>query len=204
MIPGGGHVSLYRHLVRLYPASFRQDFGDDLVVMFARQIADEPPARVWARTVRDLAVSVPLQRLEAHMKHPSSRVLTVVSGVVAATAALLAVTLGTGPAMPVFLLVALAAAGVGVWSWQAARPVRADGAATESWWKIFLAGPALAALTLLAMAAPWPEAIDLGDNAYWLIVISFMTSLALAATGLLMGIGAAVGRRRTGHAGASA
>jgi hypothetical protein len=62
---------------------------------------------------------------------------------------------------------------------------------------VFLAGPALATLTFGAIAVPWPDAIDLGDNAYWLIVITLMTSIALAATGLLLGLAAVVERRRT-------
>jgi hypothetical protein len=66
---------------------------------------------------------------------------------------------------------------------------------------VLLAGPVLAALTLAAMAIPWPDAIDLGDNAYWLIVGAFMTSVTLAATGLLLAMVAVVDRRR--HLGTS-
>ncbi len=203
MTASAAHVSLYRHMTRLYPPSFRHDFGADLVLLFAKQIEDERPARVWARTFRDLAVSVPTQRLEAHMKRPSSHLLTVVSAVVAGSAAVLALMLGTGPAMPVFLVVALLTGAIAVWSWQATRPVRADDSAGGSWWKILLAGPALAVLTFVAMAIPWPTAIDLGDNAYWLIVIAFATSLTLAATGLLLGIVAVVDHRRTRAVGTS-
>jgi hypothetical protein len=196
-----GHLALYRQMTRLYPPSFRHDYGADLVTLFANQIEDERPARVWARTLRDLAVSVPTQRLEAHMKRPSAYLLTTVSGVIAGTAALLALTVGSGAALPVFLVVALAAGLTSAWSWQAVQPVRADRTAGASWWKVLLAGPVLAALTLAAMAIPWPDAIDLGDNAYWLIVGAFMTSVTLAATGLLLAMVAVVDRRR--HLGTS-
>lgn len=191
-------------MTRLYPPSFRHDYGADLITLFARQIEDEPPVRVWLRTLRDLAVSVPLQRLEPHMKRPSTRLVTALSAVVAGTAALLALILGTGPAMPVFLVVALVAGATSLWSWQASQPVRADNVTSTSWWKVLVAGPALAALTFVAMAIPWPEAMDLGDNAYWLVVIAFMTSLSLAATGLLLGIAALIQRRRTRVMGTSA
>ncbi|MEA2686924.1 MAG: hypothetical protein QOE93_2119 [Actinomycetota bacterium] len=195
----GGHLALYRRLVRLYPPSFRDNYGADLILLFARQIEDEAPARVWARTVRDLAVSVPAQRLEAHMNRPSTRIVTTASGTVAGASALVALTVGTGPAMPVFLAVALVAAAIALWSWQSARPIPGAVPQGRSWWKVLLAGPALAVITFTAMATPWPDAIDLGDNAYWLVVISLMTSVTLAATGLLLGMVAVIDRRRTRH-----
>jgi hypothetical protein len=191
------HLALYRHLTRLYPRSFRHNYGEDLLILFATQIKAESPVRVWGRTFRDLAISVPTLRLEAHMNRPSTRLVSAVSGVVAGTAALLALTIGTGPAMPVFLVVALLSSATAFWAWQAGQPVRADDAMGKSWWKVLLAGPALAALTFAAMTIPWPDAIDLGDNAYWLVVIAFMTSLALVATGLLLGLVTVLGRRRT-------
>ena len=45
------------------------------------------------------------------------------------------------------------------------------------------------------MAIPWPDAMDLGDNAYWLVVFSVMAGLALGAIGLLLGIGALIHRK---------
>lgn len=203
MTAGDAHLALYRRLIRLYPPSFRHDYGDDLMILFANQIEDEGRTRVWARTFRDLVVSVPTLRLEAHMRGPSSQLVTAVSAVVAGVATLLALTIGSGPAMPVFLVVALLSGSMAAWTWQAGRPVRADNAVGKSWWKVLLAGPALAAITFVAMAIPWPDAIDLGDNAYWLIVISFMTSLTLSATGLLLGIAAVIERRRSREMGAS-
>jgi hypothetical protein len=203
MTARNAHLAVYQRMTRLYPSSFRHNYDADLVALFAKQIEDELPARVWARTLRDLVISVPTQRLETHMNRPSSHLLTALSGVGAATAALLAFTLGTGPAMPVFLVVAFIGGAIAVWSWQAGQPVRADKVAGKSWWKVLLAGPALAALTFVAMAIPWPEGMDLGDNAYWLIVIAFMTSLTLAATGLVLGIVAVVEGRRTRQLGTS-
>lgn len=190
------HLALYRRLVRLYPPAFRDDYGADLVLLFARQMDDEPPARVWARTVRDLAITVPARRLEAHMRGPAAHIITAVSGVVAGSAALLALAVGSGPAMPMFLVVAVVAAAIALWSRQAARPVRADVVEEVSWWKVLVAGPALAAMTFAAMAIPWPDVVDLGDNAYWLVLIAFMTSVTLAATGLCLGMVAAIERRR--------
>lgn len=200
MSAGRGHVAVYRRITRLYPASFRDDYRADLVSLFAHQMEDEPALRVWLRTLRDLAISVPAQRLEPHMKRSPSAVITLLAGIAATTAATLALTIGTGPAMPIFLAVALFSVAVAVWSWQVNQPVRADDAAARSWWKVLLAGPALAALTFAAMAVPWPKAVDLGDNAYWLIVVSFMTSITLAGVGLILGVVAVTTRQRSRRA----
>ncbi len=196
------HVAAYGRLTALYPRSFRDDYRADLVALFSQQLRDERPGRVWLRAVRDLAVTVPVQHLEAHMTRPSPHIVTLGFGVVAGNMALLALIAGTAPVMPVFAGLALVAGVVAYWSWQSSRtldPVEGG----RLWWKLVLAGATLAALTLVAMAIPWPEAVDLGDNAYWAVVFSFMASLTLAATGLLLGLGAWLQRRRTRHAGAS-
>jgi hypothetical protein len=197
------HVAVYRSLTRLYPSSFRRSYDADLIALFADQLDDESSLRVWLRTLRDLAVSVPTQRLETHMNRPSARIVTAASGLVAGTASLLALTIGSGPALPVFLIIAVIAGSIAYWSWRNDQPLRADGAAAKSWWKVLLAGPALATVTIGAISIPWPQAMDLGDNAYWLVVIAFMTSLALAALGLLLGTSALIGRHHTRHPGAS-
>jgi hypothetical protein len=81
------HVALYRHLIALYPHSFRDSYAADLVDLFAEQLRDLPPLRVWLRTVRDLAVTVPTQHLAAHMNRPSPRIVMILSALVAGTAA---------------------------------------------------------------------------------------------------------------------
>ena len=196
------HVAVYGRLTALYPRSFRDDYRADLVALFAQQLRDEPPGRVWFRALRDLAVTVPTQHLEAHMIRPSPHIVTLAFGVVAGNMALLAVIAGTAPVMPIFAALALVAGAMAYWSWQSSRvlgPV--DGG--RLWWKLIMAGATLAALTFVAMAIPWREAVDLGDNAYWLVLFAFLASLTLAATGLLLGLGTWIQRRRTRHAGAS-
>ena len=198
------HLAVYRRLSLLYPRSFRDDYDADLVAVFAQQLRDEPPGRVWLRTLRDLAVSVPTQHLEARMSSPSPHVVTATCAVVAATAGALTVTIGTGPAMPAFALVTLVFAAIAYWSWEASRPARGVGpSAGQLWWKFLVAGCSLAGLTLLATVIPWPESVDLGDNAYWALIISLGASLVLGASGLLLGIGALIQRRRPGRSGAS-
>ena len=190
------HVAVYTRLTAVYPSAFRDAYRADLVAVFAEQLRDEAPIRVWARTLRDLTVTVPAQHLETRMNRPAPNVLTAGAAVVAVTAAVLAVTLGSPLAMLLFLGVALVAGVVALWSWNANQPVRPVNAAMHAWWKFLVAGILLAGVTFSAMAIPWPDEIDLGGDAYWLALIGIMTSLTLGGVGLLLGIGAPIGRGR--------
>jgi hypothetical protein len=155
---------------------------------------------VWARTLRDLTVTVPAQHLETRMNRPAPNVLTAGAAVVAVAAAVLAITLGSPLAMLLLLGVAVVAGLVALWSWNANQPARPVNAAMHAWWKFLVAGLLLAGVTFSAMAIPWPDEVDLGDGAYWLALIGIMTSLVLGGVGVLLGIGALIGRghRRTG------
>ncbi len=193
-------LTIYRALTGLYPRSFRDDYQEDLVVLFSHQITDESPIGVWARTIRDLAVTVPAQHLEAAMHRPPTPVLVGICSVVAAIALALALVLGTGrpPVSIVFLIVAVVSGAVGVSAWRAQRPIRDVGPFDAVWWKFLLAGGSVVAATFAGMAIPWPDAMDLGDNAYWLVVISMMTGFMLGAFGVLLGIAAVVRHHRHG------
>lgn len=190
------HIAAYRRLTALYPRRFRDEFRTDLITLFSHQLEDEGPGRVWLRTVRDIAVTVPTQHLEVHVLRPSNNIVTAVSGVVAVAAAFLAIAMGTA-ASPVLLLVALAFGATAIWSWKANQPLRVGNTVDSAWWKFLIGGVALVIVTFSAMAIPWPAAMDLGDNAYWLVVFSMMTSLALGAIGVLLGIGTLIHRRST-------
>jgi hypothetical protein len=190
------HIAAYRRLTALYPRRFRDEYRTDLVALFSHQLEDDGPGRVWLRTARDIAVTIPVQHLEAQVHRPSHNIVTAASSVVAIAAALLAITLGTATSL-VLLLVALGSGAIATWSWKANRPLRVAGDVDSAWWKFLIGGVALVILTFSGMAVPWPDAIDLGDNAYWLIVISVMTGLALGTIGLLLGIGAVIHRKHT-------
>ena len=190
------HVAAYRRLTALYPRRFRDEFRTDLITLFSHQLEDEGPGRVWLRTVRDIAVTVPTQHLEVHVRRPSNNIVTAAAGVVAVAATFLAFALGTGTS-PALLLVVLASGATAMWSWKDNQPLRVGNTVDSAWWKFLIGGAGLVIVTFSAMAIPWPDAIDLGDNAYWLIVFSMMTSLALGTIGLLLGIGALIHRRST-------
>src|ERR1035438_10296168 len=58
-------LKLYRFLLKLYPARFREEYGTPLEQQFSDEYreAEGRLARfaVWMRTLRDLAISIPLE-----------------------------------------------------------------------------------------------------------------------------------------------
>jgi hypothetical protein len=76
---------LYRSVIRLYPKSFRRDYGDDLLQHFADLVIDRGLRAAWARTGVDLIVTVPRYRLESIMNEQHS--VTAVNVGIAALAA---------------------------------------------------------------------------------------------------------------------
>jgi hypothetical protein len=192
----GTHIAVYRRLTALYPRRFRDEYRTDLVALFSHQLEDDGPGRVWLRTARDIAVTIPVQHLEAHVHRPSHNIVTAISSVVAIAAALLAIILGTAMSLVLFL-VALGSGAIAISSWKANRPLRVAHNVDSAWWKFLAGGVALVIVTFSAMAVPWPDAMDLGENAYWLVVFSVMTGLALGAIGLALGLGALIHRKYT-------
>ena len=71
-------VGIYRGLLRVYPRRFRDEYRDDMALLFANQLRDEPAGRVWARVVIDLAITIPARHLEAHMNRPPNPTMPLV------------------------------------------------------------------------------------------------------------------------------
>jgi hypothetical protein len=90
----GGHERLYRGLMRLYPADYRDSFGEQMVQLFGDQLRDNGTARAWLRAPVDLITSAASEHLRrnrtvahslTHAPTPASRILGllgVVGGVV--------------------------------------------------------------------------------------------------------------------------
>lgn len=138
------------------------------------------------------------------MHSSAGRALTVASAIVALTAALLGILVGSPIPITPLLLVVAAATTLAVWSWRANRPLTVGNAAARAWWKFLVASGLLAGITFSAMAIPWPNAIDLGDNAYWLALGGLLTSVTLAMVGVALGVASLVHRGRNAGFGAPA
>jgi len=54
-------------LLHLYPRGFREEYGADRALLVAASLRDERAGSVVARTLVDLAITVPTRHLEAHV-----------------------------------------------------------------------------------------------------------------------------------------
>lgn len=111
MVPGrpvDRHQALYRALVTLYPRSFRMDYGEPMVQLFADRVRDVG-AKAWLRAVPDLVRTVPVERIEAVMSRlgPGAGVLALAFAVLGATAVSIGIGAGAAPIVVVAIVAVL-------------------------------------------------------------------------------------------------
>ncbi|MGH7719053.1 MAG: ABC transporter permease [Gemmatimonadaceae bacterium] len=78
--PRGASERWFRLLLTLYPRDFRQLFGDEMIAFFRDRLRHERATRgtrgvigLWARTLRDLVIHAPLERLDAAQRSTRRR-----------------------------------------------------------------------------------------------------------------------------------
>jgi DsbC/DsbD-like thiol-disulfide interchange protein len=52
-------MRLYRLLLRLYPASFRAEYGEEMCAVFAARRRNEPAPITWLRAIAEVASNAP-------------------------------------------------------------------------------------------------------------------------------------------------
>ena len=156
------HVWFYRRLITLYPQPFRDEYADDMVMLFEDMLRDGSSAAVWQRTLRDVSKSVLVQRLEKLMSEPRARlagVMTFVCLGIAVTGLLVA---GTGPLtflVPVGISFIAACMALAYWSVNRSYIEPAD--RMHQYWLRFLGSgaalliAAVIATNVLHIDGPW-------------------------------------------------
>ena len=187
-------VALYRRITVVYPRSFRTEYRDDLVGVFAAQLDEESATRVWGRTVRDLVTTVPSQHLEAHMHRRSTNAPALICGAVALTALLLAAMFGTSPVSILLLGVVLVASVVAALTRRAGRPV-SEGHAARRWWQFLAVGGGLLLIMIAVENSPLRTGENAADGRWYVSFFAFVFSVVLIVTGLILSISRAFDRR---------
>lgn len=173
-------VRVYGVLTRLYPARFRDDYGNDMVSLFRDQCRDEPTSRVLSRAVVDLAITIPTQHLEATMRRTTGPLVPIIYLAIALAGVLLTIVGGSNATTAIIgLAIALGAGTIGVISWRRATPVR-ETTLTGHWWKFLLAGACLIGLVILGA--------EVGIEAWELMIAGGLASIVLAGIGLVLGL----------------
>jgi hypothetical protein len=186
-------MNAYDVLLRLYPREFREEYGEDMAQLHRNQLRDESATRVWARTVLDVALTVPSTRLEAHMSRGAPASVIYIAATVACV--VVAALVGTSVGLSVVALAGvLVFGGLAAISWRRSRALGVSEHATH-WWKYLLAGGAGlgAAVTAATVSG---EAGTEGSWAVFMVVL--LTSVGLMATGLVLGVNRVVHHRRHG------
>jgi hypothetical protein len=178
-------VGVYRQMLRLYPRRFRDEYGADMALLFAEQLRDERAARVWVRSVVDLAITVPTRHLEEHMNRPPSPLVPLLFAIVSVAGACVALVGGTGPAtLAVGLAVAVGGAALSAVSWRRTRPLTADALSAAHWWK-FIAGGVLVLGAVIAVTTATGEV----DDSVWLpLMLTVVAALVSVVVGLVMAL----------------
>jgi hypothetical protein len=189
------HVRMYRRLVAVYPKAFRQEYGEDMVLLFCDLLHDEPTHRVWSRTLRDATKSIVIQRLETVMSK-NSMLRPLAFAAAAATALIAFSALGIQNIYVFVLTVAGAALAVvaALIYWQANRAYVEPSAQLHRYWlRVFGSGAALIALVNVG------SGIDI--EAPWLLLFgSVILGAMLVALGLILGVWHGADRLRAARA----
>lgn len=182
---GSRAVRIYRGLLRVYPRPFRDEYRDDMALVFANQLQDEPASRVWARGVVDLAITIPARHLEAHMNRPPNPAVPLVFAALSVTGIVFAILGGSNLGMTATgLAVAVAAGVLAVASWRTTRAVTAAGSASAHWWQVLLGGVGVLTTTIIVLniTGEVPEG-------WWVpMMLTLLGGLITTATGLILGI----------------
>jgi len=184
-------VNAYGVLLRLYPRDFREEYGEDMAQLLRSQLRDERAVRVWARTLLDVALTVPSMRLETHMTRGTSA--PVVYGAATAACLVLAVVAGTSIGVSVVGLAGVLIFGaLAVISWRRARSLGNSPRAAAHWWKYLLVG--CVGLTAAVVAATLSG--EQSEGGWALFFGGLLFSVGLIAIGMVLGITRAVTRGR--------
>jgi hypothetical protein len=180
----------YRALLVLYPRAFREEYGEDMAQLLAQQLRDEGTTRVWARTLLDLALTVPSLHLEVRMSRTSTAPMVYGAG---ALACLLVLVLGgtsRGTALS-GLAGVLVLGSLAVVSWRRSVTLGAAPAGSH-WWRYLAAGGTGLGLTVgLANLGD-----ELPDGTWYVFMAALLTSVVLLVVGAALGVAQAAASRR--------
>ena len=171
----------YGALLWLYPRQFREEYRDDMVLLVRDQCREESPWRVLARSAVDLAITIPKQHLEAHMRRtPSLDRPSRLPGPVARRHRADDRGRQCGRRRRDRLRRRRHRRCARRIAWRRSAPASEPATVTASWWKFVVAGPVLFALVILGAGV--------GVNAWFLGILTVLSGVVSIATGLVLGV----------------
>lgn len=188
MTAGRTAVRVYSSLVRLYPSRFRGEYGADMVQLVRDQCRDEPAWKVCGRAALDLAITIPIQHMEAHMTRNADHLVTIFYTALAGAGVLLAIVGGTNTTMLIVgLCITIVAGAMAAIAWRRNGPPRSSVRTSEGWWKFVLAGPCIVVSVIVAA--------EMGVDAWFVGIACVLAGLVFTGIGLVLGVTRLMSRR---------
>ena len=178
-------IGIYRSLLRVYPRRFRDEYRDDMALLFAEQLRDGPASRVWARSLIDLTITIPARHLEAHMNRPPNPTVPVLFAALSVTGVVAAVVGGSNLGVAAFgLAVAVVAGVLAVAAWRTTRAVSAVNPTSAHWWQVLLCGVVVLATTIVVLNLTG----EVPDGWWVPMMLTLLAGIMTTATGLVLGV----------------
>jgi hypothetical protein len=183
---------VYGWLLRVYPRRFRDEYGADMVLLFAEQLRDEPALGVWARGVIDVAITVPARHLEAHVDRSPNHTVPALFAAISVAGVLFGIITGSHLGMlAVGLSVAAAAGALAVAAWRHTRAITAARTTTAHWWKFLVGGAGVLGAVIVVTTTIG----EVDESMWWPMMITILGALVTVAAGLILGIAHLTARR---------
>lgn len=186
---------MYGLALRLYPRSFRDEYGPDLLLLVADQLHDESGWRVQARSAVDLVLTIPTSHLEAHMNRRDSHLIPALFGGVALGSVAVGITVGQPMVLLACLAVAVASGWLGLLAAHRTRPLAEAGPRSGDWWKLLASGGGL----LVALIAATTVTGELSQGIWFVAMLGGLVALLLLGAGIVLGV-THLASRRSRHA----
>lgn len=177
-------VETYRLAVRLYPKAFRDEYGDDLVLLLTVQLRDERAPRVAVRTAVDLLLTIPQRHLESRMSTTRPSTLPAVLGAVALSVLVVAVVVGHPAVLAGGVAVSLAFGGLALLAAHRDRPLTDARPWSAHWWRLLTSGVVI----LGGLVAATTATGELPSGGWFAAMAAGLAALLLVAAGLVLGI----------------
>lgn len=177
-------VAAYRLAIRLYPRTFRDEYGDDLVLLLTDQLRNDRAPRVAVRTAVDLLLTVPQRHLESRMSTTRPSTLPTVLGAVALSVLVVAIVVGHPTVLAGDAAAFLAFGGLALLAAHRDRPFTDPRPWSSRWWHLLATG-----VVLLAGLVVVTNATGELPSGGWLVAMTLgLGALLLVAGGVVLGI----------------
>ena len=180
------HTSAYRLALRLYPARFRQAYGDEMTRLFADMLADQQRSgrvtnviRLWVHTLIDTVSSATKQRMEETMKDNVAITRTL----------LFAVPIGAAAAymtVGVYASLVVLVAGIALLVVRrSSLPNALIGAGRGHWWAWTLVGLGLIGASIGMAALSNDDGDELGESGWMLFSLLFFSGALIVGASVV-------------------